>query len=202
METPELFKALRALHRERQQEFLSRWNRSVSFGDQVVDRWQRAAELGFGPGSSIYDESLVIGDVSVGERTWIGPYTVLDGSGGLVIGSTCSISSGVQIYSHDSVKWAVSGGRADPERAPVVIGDHTYVGPLTVVTKGVTVGKHCVIGANSVVNKDVPDFSIAFGSTCRIVGRVSVGPDGEVALQYDEPGTLPPDLHLGRLNGE
>jgi acetyltransferase-like isoleucine patch superfamily enzyme len=187
IDTAELLAALRALHRERRGETLDRWQRSLPFADEIGDRWERAAALGFGAGSSIYDSALVIGDVRVGERTWIGPGTVLDGSGGLDIGSTCSISAGVQIYTHDSVRWAVSGGAAEYERAPVTIGSHTYVGPMSIVTKGVTIGRHCVIGANSVVNKDVPDFAIAVGSTCRVIGRVELGPDGTVELRYDDP---------------
>jgi hypothetical protein len=71
--------------------------RFVPFADLVCDRWERANLMGFGEGTSIYDSSLVIGDVAVGSRTWIGPFTVLDGSGGLRIGDTCSISAGVQI---------------------------------------------------------------------------------------------------------
>jgi acetyltransferase-like isoleucine patch superfamily enzyme len=181
----ELLAALRTVQREREQEMLERWNRSVPFGDQITDRWERARALGFGEGSSIYDSALVIGAVRVGERTWIGPNTVLDGSGGLTIGSTCSISAGVQIYSHDTVKWAVSGGVAPYEQAPVAIGDHTYIGPLAVVTKGVTIGRHCVVGAHSIVNKDLPDYSIAFGATCRVVGRVVVREGGAVELVYD-----------------
>lgn len=185
----ELLDGLRAVQRQRQQELRERWNRAVPFGDQVTDRWERARALGFGEGTSVYDSALVIGEVRVGERTWIGPNTVLDGSGGLSIGSTCSISAGVQIYSHDTVKWAVSGGVAPYERAPVTVGDHTYIGPLTVVTKGVTIGRHCVIGAQSIVTRDVPDHAIAFGTTARVVGRVDVGPDGEVRLVYGEaPG--------------
>ena len=182
----ELLAALRAVEREREQELRERWDRAVPFGDQITDRWGRARALGFGEGTSVYDSALVIGAVRVGERTWIGPNTVLDGSGGLTIGSTCSISAGVQIYSHDTVRWAVSGGVAPYERAPVAIGDHTYIGPLTVVTKGVTIGRHCVVGAHSIVNKDLPDYSIAFGATCRVVGRVVVGEGGAVELVYDD----------------
>ena len=177
--------SLRALHEQLRDEIQTRWKRSLPFGDELFDRWERARSLGFGEGASIYDSSLVLGDVSVGEKTWIGPFTVLDGSGGLTIGRTCSISAGVQIYSHDTTRWALSGGVAEYERAPVAIGDHCYIGPMSIVTMGVTIGPRCLVGANSIVNKDLPAGSIAFGSTCRIVGRVKVADDGSVQLEYD-----------------
>ena len=185
MESAELLAAMKQMYADRSAEVRRRWDRSLPLGDCVVDRWERARALGFGEGASLYDSSLVFGDVRVGAQTWIGPSTVLDGSGGLTIGRTCSISAGVQIYTHDSVRWALSGGAAPYEKAPVVIGDHCYVGPMSIVTMGVTIGRHCLIGANSIVNKDLPDYSIAFGSTCRIVGRVVVGSDGSVELEYD-----------------
>ena len=112
----------------------------------------------------------MIGDVQVGEGTWIGPNTVLDGSGGLQIGSYCSISAGVQIYTHDTVEWALSGGQAAPSRAATKIGSRCYIGPNTVVAKGVTIGDGCVIGANSLVLKDIPAGSKAFGTPCVLRG--------------------------------
>jgi acetyltransferase-like isoleucine patch superfamily enzyme len=181
----ELRSELEQFYWERQRELGEKWNRSLPFGDTVVDRWARAKFLGFGEGTSIYDSAVVIGDVKVGEKTWIGPSTLLDGSGGLTIGSYCSISAGVQIYSHDSVKWALSGGAAEYEHAPVSIGNNTYIGPMTIVAKGVRIGNHCLVGANSVVNKDLRDFSIAYGSTCRVVGKIRVNGES-VAFQYDE----------------
>ena len=181
----ELRTELEQLHWEKQRELREKWNRSLPFGDGIVDRWERARVLGFGEGSSIYDSAVVFGEVKVGEKTWIGPSVVLDGSGGLSIGSYCSISAGVQIYSHDTVKWALSGGAAEYERAPVSIGSNTYIGPMTIVSKGVRIGAHCLVGANSVVNKDLPDFSIAYGSTCRIVGHVVIS-GKNVELIYDE----------------
>ncbi|MDP9200815.1 MAG: acyltransferase [Gemmatimonadota bacterium] len=181
----ELRSELERFHWERQRELLEKWNRSLPFGDGIVDRWERAKFLGFGEGASIYDSAVIIGDVKVGENTWIGPATVLDGSGGLTIGSYCSISAGVHIYSHDSVKWALSGGVAEYERAPVSIGSNTYIGPMTIVGKGVRIGEHCLVGANSVVNKDLRDFSIAYGTTCRVVGKVRVS-GKSVQLLYNE----------------
>jgi acetyltransferase-like isoleucine patch superfamily enzyme len=186
MDPAELLTSLQQLHLARQGEILARWHRALPFGDEITDRWQKAQALGFGAGSSVYDSAVVIGDVRVGEKTWIGPFTILDGSGGLTIGSTCSISAGVQIYTHDSVRWALSGGRVEYEHAPVSIGNHTYIGPEVIVTRGVSVGHHCLVGANSIVNKDLPDYSIAYGSTCHIVGQVEVSPEGDVRLRYFE----------------
>jgi acetyltransferase-like isoleucine patch superfamily enzyme len=147
-----------------------RWDRTLPFGDYFVDRWEKARRLGFGEGTSIYDSALVLGDVKVGKGTWIGPFTVLDGSGGLTIGDHCSISAGVHLYTHDTVRRALSGGVADIERAPTSIGSRCYIGPHSVVVKGVTVGDGCVIGANSLVMEDVPAGSRAFGNPSRVVG--------------------------------
>jgi len=129
-----------------------KYNRVLPFGELFSDRWEKAAFLKFGSGTSIYDSSYVYGDVNVGESTWIGPNTILDGSGGLSIGSFCSISSGVQIYSHDTVNWATSGGKAPYQYEQTEIGNNCYIGPNTIISKGVKLGDGCIVGANSFVN--------------------------------------------------
>lgn len=53
--------------------------------------------------------------------------------------------------------------------APVRIGDHTMIGMGAVIHPGVTIGRHCVIGANAVVVRDVPDYSVAVGAPARVV---------------------------------
>jgi acetyltransferase-like isoleucine patch superfamily enzyme len=55
--------------------------------------------------------------------------------------------------------------------APVRVGDETLIGMGAVIQPGVTIGKHCVIGANSVATKDVPNYSIAVGAPARVVKR-------------------------------
>lgn len=163
---------LRRFWQERRRELNATHARTLPLGDYVVDRWEKARELGFGAGTSIYDSSLIFGDVRVGENTWIGPFTVLDGSGGgLKIGSHCSISAGVQIYTHDTVERSLSGGSAPLVCAPTRIGCNCYIGPNVVIAKGVTIGNRVVIGANSLVLNDIPSGSKAFGTPCRIVVR-------------------------------
>jgi len=166
-----LLSQLSALWQQRRSEVDVKFKRTLPFADYIVDRWEKAKALGFGEGASIYDSVLVIGDVKVGANTWIGPFVVLDGSGGLEIGAYCSISAGVQIYSHDSIKWAITGGVSAYEYAETRIGNNCYIGPNVIVAKGVSIGDECVIGANSVVLSDIPSRSKCVGSPCRIIDR-------------------------------
>ena len=168
----DLLAKLKAFWFARRRDVDRKFKRTLPFGDYVVDRWEKAQELGFGSGASIYDSALVLGEVRVGANTWIGPFVVLDGSGGLTIGASCSISAGVQIYSHDSIQWAISGGKAPYEYAATSVGDHCYIGPNTVIARGISIGPGCIIGANSLVKDDIPANSVAHGSPCRVVGPV------------------------------
>lgn len=136
----------------------------LPFGDYFSDRWEKASYAGFGKGTSVYDNVLILGDVHVGINTWIGPNVILDGNGGLEIGSYCSISAGVQIYSHDSVKWAISGGKEKYQYAKTIIEDNCYIGPNVIIAMGVRIGKGSIIGANSFINKDIPEYSKAYGN--------------------------------------
>lgn len=55
--------------------------------------------------------------------------------------------------------------------APVVIGRNTWIGEGAIIMPGVTIGEGCVIGAHSVVSKDVPDFTVAVGSPAKAIKR-------------------------------
>lgn len=158
---------LTALYHELREEKRREFNRDLPFGDLLFDRWERARHLGFGEGTSIYHNVYVLGDVKVGEHTWIGMDSILDGSGGLTIGSWCAISAGVHIYTHDSVQQALTGGVAPIERAPVVIGDRCYIGPQSVIAMGVTIGDGAVVAVHSFVNRDVEPGQIVGGNPAK-----------------------------------
>ena len=91
----------------------------------------------------------------------------------VVIGKNCNFSPNVYISDN-------AHGYEDVTKAPMYqrikqlketeIGDDTWIG-RNVCVYGCKVGKHCVIAANSVVNRDVPDFSVVAGSPARIVKR-------------------------------
>ena len=116
---------------ERREEIRKRYDRVLPFNEEITNRWEKAKFLGFGEETSIYDSAIVMGKVVVGSDTWIGPYTLLDGTGGgLYIGSGCNISAGVQIYTHDTVKACLTGNKGVKETGSVRLGDNTYVGPM------------------------------------------------------------------------
>jgi acetyltransferase-like isoleucine patch superfamily enzyme len=160
------------------------WDRDLPLDELVSDRWDRARLLGFGEGTSVYATSYIYGDVSVGRDVWIGPLTLLDGTGGLSIGDGTTISAGTQIYTHDTVRRTISGGAMPIERSPVSIGSRTYLGANVIVLRGVRIGDEAVVGAGSLVNRDIPARSVAVGTPAHVIVRVHMGDDGDIELEY------------------
>lgn len=176
---------LRAVYARCDAELRGKYDRSLPMQDALFDRWERARSLGFEKGASIYNSAMVFGTVRVGAKTWIGPYVMLDGAGGgIEIGSTCSISTGVYIYTHDTIAWALSGGMQKPRQGAVKIGDCCYIGSQSVIAAGVTIGHRCLVSANSFVNRDVQDGSIVGGTPARRIGEVVMENDCPV-LHFD-----------------
>ena len=60
-------------------------------------------------------------------------------------------------------------------KGPTRVGDNVWCGANVVITSGVTVGERCVIGANSVVTRDLPPRSIAAGSPARVLQMIPSG---------------------------
>ena len=166
-----LLRILKFFYKQRSFYFSNNWKRSLPFGDYVSDRWEKARALGFGKGSSVYDNVIVLGEVKVGQNTWIGPNVVLDGSNGLEIGDNCSISAGVQIYSHDTVEWAISGGQEDYKEGRTTIGSNCYIGPNSVISCGVHIGKGSIVGSNSFVSKSIKSGSKVAGNPAKEIER-------------------------------
>jgi acetyltransferase-like isoleucine patch superfamily enzyme len=125
------------------------------------------------PANPYNPHAWVSGDPEIGAGTWIGAFTVIDGSGGLTIGTGCDISSGAQVYTHSSVRRCVSGRAfAAVERAPVRIGDHVFIGAGAIITMGVTIGDHSVVAAGAVVTRDVPPYTVVSGVPARATAQV------------------------------
>lgn len=170
--------------RAKRNSMLQEWHRVLPSNELLFDRWEKAKLLKSGENTTIYDSSVIMGEIKIGSNVWIGPFTVIEGlNGHVTIGDFCHISSGVQIVTHDSVEYVLTGGKADFKKGDITIGGNSYIGGMSIITKGVSIGDHCVIGANSLVNRNIPSFTIAFGTPIRIVGKVIVNED-QVRFEY------------------
>jgi len=125
-------------------------------------------------GSSDFNpHTWIIGSPIIGENTWIGAFCVIDGSGGLTIGSGCEISSGAHIYTHSSVERATSQGAAEIHRLETVIGDNCHIGANAVILMGCFIGSNSTVGAGAVVTQGTvaPPNSVLIGVPARLVSR-------------------------------
>ena len=117
----------------------------------------------------------IIGNPKIGKNCWIGPFTVIDGSGGLEIGDETTISSSVHIYTHSAVRRNISRGKYRIDRKPVKIGNFVHIGPNSTILTGVTIGDYTVVGAGSVIleDMDIPPHSIVVGVPAKVIGKRS-----------------------------
>lgn len=134
-------------------------------GDAPIPAWHHLPDNPYNP------HAWILGNPEIGPGCWIGAFTVLDASGGLVIGTGCDISAGAQIYSHSTVRRAVSARAVDIERAPTRIGNHVHIGAGAVVLMGASIDDHCVVAAGAIVPQyaEVPPWSAVMGVPGRIV---------------------------------
>lgn len=183
-ETAKLYAQIVKLHHHLRANTKNNFQRMNPFNEDIFDWKERAAFwCQEDKDITIYNSATLIGDVNIGEKTWIGPNCMLDGTGGLTIGRYCSIAQGCQLLSHDSILWALSGGKSKYEYASTKIGNCCFLGVNVVVIKGVSIGDHCLIAAGSIITKDVPAYSIMAGVPAKVIGKVHLEND-EVKLEY------------------
>ncbi len=109
--------------------------------------------------------------VTIGDNTSIGEYSHMWGQGGIFIGKNvliaahCCISSLNHNYSAPIITFG--GVIANP----VVIEDDVWLGYNVVILPGVTIGQGSVIGAGSVVVKDIPPYSVAVGNPAKVIKK-------------------------------
>lgn len=122
------------------------------------------------PDNPYNPHAWILGEPEIGPGCWIGAFTVIDGSGGLVIGEGCDISAGAQIYTHSTVRRVVSGRKVDIERSPTRIGSRVHIGANAIILMGCTIGDGAVVAAGAVVpqHTEVPAGAVAAGVPARI----------------------------------
>lgn len=111
----------------------------------------------------------------------------------ITIGNNVYITAGCQFITHDGGTLILRKEVPDLEiTAPIVVGNDVYIGLNCTILPGVTIGNRVIIGAGSIVTKDIPDNSVAAGIPARVVKSVD---------DYLESAKLR-SLHFGHLSGK
>lgn len=91
----------------------------------------------------------------------------------VTIGDNCQLAPNVAIYTAGHPLHPVSRNSMYEYGIEVTIGDNVWIGGNTVVLPGIHIGSNTVIGAGSVVTKDIPDWSLAAGNPCRVIRKIT-----------------------------
>lgn len=91
----------------------------------------------------------------------------------VTIGDNCQMAPNVAVYTAGHPVHPVSRNSMYEYGVEVTIGDNVWIGGNTVILPGVHIGSNTVIGAGSVVTKDIPDWVIAGGNPCKVIRRIT-----------------------------
>ena len=91
----------------------------------------------------------------------------------VTIGDNCQMAPNVAIYTAGHPVYPTTRNSAYEYGKAVTIGDNVWIGGNTVILPGVHIGNNAVIGAGSVVTKDIPDWCIAVGNPCRVQKKIT-----------------------------
>lgn len=127
------------------------------------------------------------GAIQIGEYCYIGEGTRIWSSQEITLGDRVLISHNVNIFDndthpiddakarHEQFKAIITTGHP-PEiclnEAPVHIGDDVLIGCQAIIISGVTIGRGAVVGAGSVVTRDVPEYSVVAGNPAKIIRKI------------------------------
>lgn len=128
---------------------------------QLVDRYEKKQ---FSPKLEIGDDSQIHQNchITCADNIKIGKNVVL----------VSNVTITDIIHPHEDINIPIN--KTDILTKSTSIGDQTYIYNNSVILPGVSIGRHCVIGANSVVNKNIPDFCIAVGNPAKIIKKYCI----------------------------
>ena len=146
--------------------FGERW---IHLGEDTLVGSHVTLSAGMVPGQQMVTDPVV----RIGDRCLIGRGSAIVGHLSIDIGD--DVFTGMNVYitdqNHGYEDLDMPIGTQLPSEDPVVIGADSWSGSGAVILPGARIGRHVVVGANSVVRGEVPDYSVVVGSPGRIVRR-------------------------------
>ena len=129
-------------------------------------------KFNLGEQSTIEDFSAVnngVGDVLIGDRTRIGLSNTIIGP--VKIGDDVRLAQNVVLsgLNHNYTEIDSPIHEQGVSTKPIIVEDESWIGANVVIVPGVTVGRHSIVAAGSVVTKNIPPFSVVAGNPARIL---------------------------------
>lgn len=114
------------------------------------------------------------GEITIGYNTFINDKSYIVSMKMVCIGDNCIIGPGVCIYDHDHIFNDSNTPicKQGFEAKTICIEEDVWIGANVMITKGVNIGKHSVIAANSVIVKDVEPYSLVGGNPARLIRKI------------------------------
>jgi len=146
---------------------------SDTSADQYEEKMKILKKLVPNGGDGLYIEPPFYCDygsnIITGEKVYFNfNCVVLDGMR-ITIGNRALFGPNVQIYTAcHPIDYEERAAGLEFSR-PIIIGDDVWVGGSAVICPGVTIGDRCIIGAGSVVTKDIPSDTVAAGNPCKVI---------------------------------
>ena len=157
---------------------------------RIVNNQKGFLSIKIGPYSHIRGELLTFGHggrIQIGEYGYIGEQSKIWSAASISIGNRVLISHNVNIFDslthpvnpkmrHEQFKKIISNrhlNEIDLQEEAVCIKNDVLIGCMSIILKGVTIGEGAIVGAGSVVTKDVPPWTIVAGNPAKIIREIS-----------------------------
>lgn len=117
------------------------------------------------------------GNIYAGPESYVGELSTLQAANGysITIGRACKISHNVRVYTQSAVAdFDFSLDDLPQKFGSVKFGDYCWVGANVFVNPGMTIGENSVVGANSVITKDIPPFEIWGGVPAKFIRKKKI----------------------------
>lgn len=165
--------------------------KTVIFSGATINNFFKdKSKLCIGDESRIRGELSIFskeGNIRIGEYCYVGDLTRIWSAKNINIGNRVLISHNVNIHDFDSHPISASRRHlqaigifeightddlADVSSSPIVIEDDVWIGFGATILKGVRIGRGAIIGANTVITHDIPEYSVAVGNPAKVVKRL------------------------------
>jgi Acetyltransferase (isoleucine patch superfamily) len=126
-----------------------------------------------GVGAKVVAPLRIFGDLEIGENTWVGTGLTIHGNGSVFIGNNCDIAPDVTFLT-GSHEIGCSGRRAGKGKSfKIHIGEGTWIGARSTIMGNISIGRGCVVGASSLVNKILEDNVMVAGIPAKVIKKLN-----------------------------